>query len=180
MNLSKINIGIIGKPNSGKSTLFNTLLGEYISPVGDEYGLTKSLIKQKFTHKNFEFIIVDTPGLRRRSKVKEEHELARNSEVIKIINNVDVTVLLIDSLEGITRQDFRLADLALSKHKILFFLFNKSDILDDKRKYQLNIKKHLRNNYSKHKLINIDFISAKNNTRISNVLKEIILKKELI
>ena len=85
MNLSKINIGIIGKPNSGKSTLFNTLLGEYISPVGDEYGLTKSLIKQKFTHKNFEFIIVDTPGLRRRSKVKEEHELARNSEVIKII-----------------------------------------------------------------------------------------------
>ena len=129
MNLSKINIGIIGKPNSGKSTLFNTLLGEYISPVGDEYGLTKSLIKQKFTHKNFEFIIVDTPGLRRRSKVKEDHELARNSEVIKIINNVDVTVLLIDSLEGITRQDFRLADLALSKHKILFFLFNKSIFL---------------------------------------------------
>ena len=62
MNLSKINIGIIGKPNSGKSTLFNTLLGEYISPVGDEYGLTKSLIKQKFTHKNFEFIIVDLLG----------------------------------------------------------------------------------------------------------------------
>ena len=85
MNLNKINIGIIGKPNSGKSTLFNTLLGEYISPVGDEYGLTKSLIKQKFTYKNLEFIIVDTPGLRRRSKVKEEHELARNSKVIKII-----------------------------------------------------------------------------------------------
>ena len=96
------------------------------------------------------------------------------------MNNVDVTVLLIDSLEGITRQDFRLADIALSKHKILFFLFNKVDILDDKRKYQLNTKKYLSNNYSKHKLINIDFISAKNNTRISNVLKEIILKKELI
>ena len=102
--------------------------------------------------------------------------MARNSEVIKIINNVDVTVLLIDSLEGITRQDFRLADLALSKHKILFFV-SEVDILEDKRKYQLNIKKHLRNNYSKHKLINIDFISAKNNTRISNVLKQIILKK---
>ena len=57
INSTDIKLSIIGKPNSGKSTLFNTLLGEYISPVGDEYGLTKSLIKQKFTHKNSIWLI---------------------------------------------------------------------------------------------------------------------------
>ena len=115
MSLDKINLGIIGKPNSGKSTLFNALLGEYLSPVGNEYGLTKTLYKENFLHKSFNFEIVDTPGLRRKSKVTEKNELARNLEVIKIIDNVDIIILLIDSMENITKQDFRLADLAINK-----------------------------------------------------------------
>ncbi len=180
MSSSKINIGIIGKPNSGKSTLFNTLLGENISPVGDEYGLTKTLYKNKFNHKDYEFIIFDTPGLRRKSRISEKDELIRNSEVIKILNNVEIILLLIDSLEGITKQDFRLADLVINKNKIIFFIFNKIDIIDDKRKFQTQLKKFLKNNYSKHNLINIDFISAKKNFRIDNVLSEIVLKKKLL
>ena len=115
MRLDKLNLGIIGKPNSGKSTLFNTLLGEYLSPVGDEYGLTKSLYKKEFKHKKYDFIIVDTPGLRRRSKVKEKKEMVRNLEVIRLINSVDAVILLIDSLENITKQDFRLAEIIFFK-----------------------------------------------------------------
>ena len=179
MRLDKLNLGIIGKPNSGKSTLFNTLLGEYLSPVGDEYGLTKSLYKKEFKHKKYDFVIVDTPGLRRRSKVKEKKEMVRNSEVIRLINNVDAVILLIDSLENITKQDFRLADLVINKYKLLFFIFNKIDIVEDKKKFKSNINKFLKNNYSKHKLINIEFISAKKNISVKSVLEKIITKKKL-
>lgn len=180
MSLNKINLGIIGKPNSGKSTLFNALIGEYISPVGDKYGLTKSLLKQKFNHKDYEFIIIDTPGLRRKNKVIEKEELVRNQEVIRIMNNIEVILLLIDSLENITRQDLRLADLAIEKNKILFFVLNKIDIIEDKRKYKIKLKKFLRNNYNKFKYINIEFISAQKNIRIVNVLDQIIKKIELV
>ncbi len=179
MRLDKINLGIIGKPNSGKSTLFNTLLGEYLSPVGEEYGLTKTLYKKEFTYKDYNFIITDTPGLRRKSKVKEKTELVRNSEVIRIINSVDVIILLIDSLENITKQDFRLADLAINKNKILFFIFNKIDIFEDKKKFKIKINKFLKNNYSKYKLINIGFISARMNLGVNNLLVKVISKKKL-
>ena len=116
-NLNKINFCIIGKPNSGKSTLFNCLLEDSISPVGDEYGLTKNLFKDKFTMYSHDFTIFDTPGLRRKSKIDDLDEKKRNKEVIKIINQVDVVILLIDSVENITKQDFRLADLAITKKK---------------------------------------------------------------
>ena len=180
INSDRINLSIIGKPNSGKSTLFNALIGSNISPVGDEYGLTKSLLKQKFMYKNHEFIIVDTPGLRRRSKVNEKNEIERNSEVIKLINNVEVIILLIDSIENITRQDFRLADLSITRNKILFFLFNKIDIIDEEKAFKKKLINYLENNYSKHKLINVEFISAKNKTRITKVLNEVIKKRKLI
>ena len=180
MSSNKISLGIIGKPNSGKSTLFNTLLGENLSPVGDEYGLTKTLYKQSFKHRNYEFTVVDTPGLRRRSKVTKKDEIARNTEVIRILNNVDVIILLIDALENITKQDFRLADLAIERNNILFFIFNKIDIIEDKKKYQLNLKRYLQSNYSKNKLINVDFISAKKNRRVNNVLDGVISKNELL
>ena len=110
LSLNKIQLGIIGKPNSGKSTLFNCLLRREISPVGDEYGLTKNLFKDQFEYKNYKFVIVDTPGLRRRSKVFEKDEMKRNSEVLKLVNSVNVIILLIDSLESITKQDFRHID----------------------------------------------------------------------
>ena len=94
--------------------------------MGDEYGLTKKLFKDALVHKKHKLIIVDTPGLRRKNKVLEKNELARNKEVIKLMKNVEVIILLIDSSENITKQDFRLADLSISNNKILFFYLIKS------------------------------------------------------
>ena len=180
LSLNKIQLGIIGKPNSGKSTLFNCLLGREISPVGDEYGLTKNLFKDQFEYKNYKFVIVDTPGLRRRSKVFEKDEMKRNSEVLKLVNSVNVIILLIDSLESITKQDFRLADLSISRQKILFFIFNKIDKIDDQKKYKRQINNFLKNNYSKYKMINIGFISAMKAKGINTLLSKIIEQNQLV
>ena len=67
---NEINFIIVGKPNSGKSTLFNNLLKEDISPTGDEYGLTKTLFTNSFDFNDIKFIIHDTPGLRRKNKIE--------------------------------------------------------------------------------------------------------------
>ncbi len=171
-----INLCIIGKPNSGKSTLFNTLLGSYLSPVGEEYGLTKSLYKKNFRFKNYNFTIIDTPGLRRRSKVEDKSEISRNAEVIKLLNKVEVIILLIDSIEFMTKQDFKLADLAINNNKIVFFLFNKIDIVDDKKTYKSKTLRYFKNNYSQFRSINVDFISAKKNLNINKTLNAIIKK----
>ncbi len=179
IKLNNINIGIIGKPNSGKSTLFNCLLKKNISPVGDEYGLTKKLYREKFTFNDQNFTIVDTPGLRRRSKVIERTEIDRNLEVIKLIKNIDTIILLIDSLENITKQDFKLADLVIKENKILFFLFNKIDIIEDKKKFREKLDKMLKKNYDKYSIINIEFISAKKNIKIKSAMNKVIEKREL-
>ncbi len=178
--LNNIKLCIIGKPNSGKSTLFNSLLNEYLSPVGDEYGLTKNIITNQFQFKDYNFNILDTPGLRRKNKVTEKDEQSRNSEVIKLVNKVDVILLLIDSLENITKQDFRLADICINKNKLIFFIFNKIDLIEDKKEFKNKIGTYLKNNYNKSRIINLDFVSAKKYTNINLVLKKIIHKKKLL
>ena len=178
-NSNSIYLSIIGKPNSGKSTLFNCFLGSNLSPVGNEYGLTKNLYKAMFNYKTQDITIVDTPGLRRQSKVIEKNEIERNSKVLKLINDVEVIILLIDSLEDVTKQDFKLADISINRKKIVFFLFNKIDLVNNEKNYKLKINKYFKNNYSKYNMINIDFISAKQNFRVSKILSKIIIKKKL-
>lgn len=180
LGLNKINLCIIGKPNSGKSTLFNYLVSKDESPVGDEYGLTKKLYKKIFDYKDYSFTIFDTPGLRRRNKIDNKDEILRNKDALKLLSKVDVVILLIDSIENITKQDFRLADIVIKKKKVVFFLFNKIDLIKDKDKFMLKAKNHLKTQYGKYKLINIDFISAKKNIRIRQCLKKMIERNQLL
>ena len=179
-NLSKIDLCIIGKPNSGKSTLFNKLLKKYISNVGSQYGLTQNLIKDQFEFKNHLFTLYDTPGLRRKNKIYDTNEEKRNKEVTKLIKNVEFVILLIDVIENITKQDFRLADLVLKSQKSIFLVFNKIDLLDDQLKFKKQTQQFLEKNYSKYLTINLDFISAKNDTKILSVLNKILKNKKLI
>ena len=72
LELNKINLLILGKPNSGKSTLFNFLCKNELSPTGDEYGLTKKNYSSKFEFDNYTFIINDTPGLRRKNRISDK------------------------------------------------------------------------------------------------------------
>ena len=180
LELNKINLLILGKPNSGKSTLFNFLCKNELSPTGDEYGLTKKNYSSEFEFDNYKFIINDTPGLRRKNKISDKDEEVRNKKTLSILRKVDVVLLLIDSIENITRQDFRLLDNAIQKKKIIFTVFTKFDLVEDKKNYRKNILINLRNNFSNYNEINVEFISVHNRLNINKLLKIIIEKNNLL
>tara|TARA_B100000686_G_C16782784_1_gene973090 strand:+ start:1670 stop:2497 length:828 start_codon:yes stop_codon:yes gene_type:complete len=174
-----INLVIIGKPNSGKSTLFNKFLRKEISPTGGTYGLTKELFIEDFTFKNISFVIHDTPGLRRKSKISNKDEETRNKKVVKLLDRIDVAILLIDSTENLTKQDFKIADTIMRRKKLLFFVFNKIDLLDNKKEFKKKIKDFLNFRYSQSKEINVCFISALSGKNIVDLLDEMIIKNDL-
>ena len=178
-NNQKINFVIIGKPNSGKSTLFNKFLKKEISPTGKTYGLTKELFIEEFRFRNVNFIIHDTPGLRRKNRIDDRDEESRNKKVIKLLEKIDAAILLIDSTENITRQDFKIADSIMRRKKLLFFIFNKIDLLDDQKEFKRRINNFLSSRYSQSKEINISFISALSGENIIYLLNEMIKKKKL-
>ncbi len=180
LKLNKINLLILGKPNSGKSTLFNFLCKNELSPTGDEYGLTKKNYSSEFEFDNYIFVINDTPGLRRKSKISDKDEEARNKKTLSILRKVDVVLLLIDSIENLTRQDFRLLDNAIHKKKIIFTVFTKFDLVDDKKNYRKNTLNYLNNNFSNHNEINVEFISVHSRLNINKLLKLIIEKTNLL
>ena len=180
LKLNKINLLILGKPNSGKSTLFNYLCKNELSPTGDEYGLTKKNYSSEFEFDNHIFVINDTPGLRRKNKISNKDEELRNKRTLSILRKVDVVLLLIDSIENITRQDFRLLDNAIQKKKIIFTVFTKFDLVDDKKNYRKNILINLRNNFSNYNEINVEFISVHNRLNINKLLRIIIEKINLL
>ena len=180
LELNKINLLILGKPNSGKSTLFNCLCKNKISPTGDEYGLTKNNYSSEFEFDNYTFIINDTPGLRRKNKISDKDEEIRNKKTLSILRKADVVLLLIDSIENITRQDFRLLDNAIHKKKIIFTIFTKFDLVDDKKNYRKNTLSYLSYSFSNHNEINVEFISVHNRLNINKLFKKIIEKINLL
>ena len=178
-NNQRINFVIIGKPNSGKSTLFNKLIKKEVSPTGDTYGLTKELFVQSFKFKDIEFIIHDTPGLRRKNKINDIVEESRNKKVLKLLDKIDAAILLIDCKESITRQDFKIADTIMRRNKLLFFVFNKIDLLENKKDFKNKIIDFLSFRYSQSKAINISFISALSGNNTTLLLNEMIDKYKL-
>ena len=178
--LIKINLLILGKPNSGKSTLFNYLCKDELSPTGDEYGLTKKNYSSQFQLDNYLFLINDTPGLRRKNKINDEDEEIRNRKTLSILKKVDVVLLLIDSVENITRQDYRLVDHAIHNKKIIFTVFTKFDLVEDKKNFRKNTLNYLSNNFSKYNELNVEFISVHNKLNVSKLLKLIVEKINLL
>ena len=183
-NYNKFNysIAIYGKPNSGKSTFLNTLLGYERSLTSNQAGTTSDYVIEDFNYKSNNIRIFDTAGVGRQSKIKTKSiNYLAIKESLKKIKTVNSTILLIDSFNGLDRQDKRIIKMLLNKAKTLIIVFNKIDLIKNKLHFKKNIKYELENNLYQIKNVNIFFISAYSKRQIlkifDSIIKNNIIKK---
>lgn len=166
-----IRIAMIGKPNVGKSSLINKLLGEDRVIVSEVAGTTRDAIDSKLETEEGKFILIDTAGLRRKSKVKEEIERYSVVRTYAAIERADVCILMIDAQEGITEQDEKIIGYAHEMRKAIMVIVNKWDLVEKDDKTLDKFKRDLQ---SKLKFINYAeylFISALTGQRTHKVLQ---------
>ena len=135
-------IAIVGKPNVGKSSLINKLLGENRLIVSDIAGTTRDAIDTEVVHNGKEYVFIDTAGLRRKNKIKEDLEHYMIIRTVSAVERADVVVLVIDASEGVTEQDAKIAGIAHERGKGMIIAVNKWDSIekDDKTIYKFTRK----------------------------------------
>ncbi|HON12757.1 MAG TPA: ribosome biogenesis GTPase Der [Treponema sp.] len=124
-----IRLAIIGKPNTGKSTLSNRLTASDASIVSDIPGTTRDVVTGQFEFNNHHFIVLDTAGIRRKNKVTENIEYYSVNRAIKSLDEADIVFLMIDAQEGLTEQDKKIAALAHERGRGIIFVLNKWDTM---------------------------------------------------
>jgi GTP-binding protein len=141
-------IAIIGQPNVGKSSLLNALIGQERTIVSDIAGTTRDTIHTHYNLFNKEFMLIDTAGIRRKTKVHEDLEFYSVIRAIKAVDESDICMLMLDAGKGITAQDLAIFSLAVKKGKGIVVLVNKWDLVEDKktnttRDYEKELKQRL-------------------------------------
>ena len=166
-------IAIVGKPNVGKSSIVNRLLGENRVIVSNIAGTTRDAIDTEIVHDGKEYIFIDTAGLRRKNKIKEELERYSIIRTVSAVERADVVVLLIDATEGVTEQDAKIAGIAHERGKGMIIAVNKWDALekDDKTIYRFTEK--VRNTLAYMPYAELLFISAKTGQRLPKLFETI-------
>jgi GTP-binding protein len=129
-----IRVAIVGRPNSGKSTLVNALLGEERMITGPEPGLTRDAIASDLDWKGQSFRVFDTAGLRRKAKVVDKAERLSISDAIRAIRFAEVVVVLVDAQRPLEQQDLRIAELVTEEGRALVVAINKWDLVEDKQR----------------------------------------------
>ena len=171
-------VAIIGKPNAGKSSLINKLLGEDRLIVSDIAGTTRDAIDTEIVHDGKEYIFIDTAGLRRKNKIKEELERYMIVRTVSAVERAEVVVLMIDAEEGVTEQDAKIAGIAHERGKATIIVVNKWDAIekDDKTIYKFTEK--VRNTLSFMPYAELLFVSAKTGQRLPKLFETIDIVSE--
>jgi GTP-binding protein len=131
-------VAIVGKPNVGKSSIINRLLGENRVIVSDVAGTTRDAIDTVIKRNGKEYIMIDTAGLRRKNKIKEELERYSIIRTVSAVERADVVVLVIDAVEGVTEQDAKIAGIAHERGKGMIIAVNKWDAYPNKTDKSIN------------------------------------------
>ncbi len=162
-------IAVVGKPNVGKSSLVNRLTGDNRVIVSDIAGTTRDAIDTPVKYHGREYVFIDTAGLRRKNKIKEEIERYSIIRAVTAVERADVVLLVIDATEGVTEQDAKIAGIAHERGKGIIIMVNKWDAVekDDKTIYRHTEK--IRQILSFLSYAEIMFISAKTGQRVQNV-----------
>ena len=168
-----IKVAIIGKPNVGKSSLTNRILGTERMIVSNVAGTTRDAIDSYFENESGKFLFIDTAGMRRKSKVDDAVEKYSNLRSIAAIERADVCLILIDANEGVTEQDAKIAGIAHERGKGMIIAVNKWDALekDDKTIYRFTEK--VRNTLAYMPYAELLFISAKTGQRLPKLFETI-------
>lgn len=162
-------IAIIGKPNAGKSSIINKMLGEERVIVSDVAGTTRDAIDTVIQKNGKEYVFIDTAGLRRKNKIKEDLERYSVIRTVSAVERCDVAVLVIDATEGITEQDAKIAGIAHERGKGMIIAVNKWDLVekDDKTIYKFTNK--IREVLAYMSYAELVFISAKTGQRFPKI-----------
>jgi len=166
---------IIGQPNTGKSSLLNALIGEERTIVSDIAGTTRDTIHTHYNLFQKEFILIDTAGIRRKSKVHEDLEFYSVIRAIKAMDEADVCLLLLDATKGLTAQDLNIYSLATRKGKGLVVLVNKWDLVEKETNTAIQFEKDLKQRLAPFNDVPILFVSALEKIRIHKAI-EVALK----
>lgn len=166
-----VKIAFVGKPNVGKSSLINKLLGYDRSIVSDVAGTTRDSIDTYFENEIGKFTLIDTAGIRKKSKIKESVEHYSVIRSLYSIDRCDVCILMIDATQGVTEQDEKILGYAHERNKAIAILVNKWDIIEKNDKTYNEFKRKIQNQLSFVTYAPYLFISALTGQRIHQVLK---------
>jgi GTP-binding protein len=172
---SIVRFAVLGRPNAGKSTLLNRIIGEERLVVSDIPGTTRDSIEVDFTWQGRKMVLTDTAGLRKKARVEDEVEIFSNMRTAESIKRSDVCVLMVDATRGLEIQDFRIMEQIRAAGKGLVLLFNKWDIMPDKGSKTFDhLVKEIREKETMLEWVPVIAISALEGQRVHRVVQEIV------
>ena len=162
-------VAIVGKPNVGKSSIINKLLGENRLIVSDIAGTTRDAVDTEITYGDREYVFIDTAGLRRKNKIKEELERYMIIRTVGAVERADVVVLVIDAVEGVTEQDAKIAGIAHERGKGIIIVVNKWDAIEKNDKTMREYESEVRRVLSFMPYAQVMYVSALTGQRLAKL-----------
>ena len=164
-------VAVVGKPNAGKSSIINKLIGANRVIVSDIAGTTRDAVDTEVVHDGTEYVFIDTAGLRRKSKIKEDLERYSIIRTVSAVERADVVVLVIDAVEGVTEQDAKIAGIAHDRGKGIIIAVNKWDAVEKTDKTIYEYTKKIKDTLSFIQYAEMLFISAVTGQRLPKLFE---------